>query len=176
MMVRSESNAPYGFFIRKGKMEDTPVTLALNELKIPYRTFEHAGQVHSVEQAAQERGMRIDQVVRSIVFRVGPDYFVMVLVAGTRQISWPILRKYLNHSRLTMATEEEVLRVTGYRLGAVSPFGLPAPMQVLVDQSVLRNEEVSIGAGVRNTAIILKTFDLLSALGQVEMVKFTGDE
>jgi len=156
-------------------MDSTPVTLALDKLKIPFRIFVHTGQVHSVEQAAEERGMRIDQVVRSIVFRAGPDYFVMVLVTGVRQISWPLLRKYLNQSRLTLATEEEVLRATGYHLGAVSPFGLPAPMRILVDQSVMGNEEVSIGAGVRNAAIILKTFDLLSGLGQVETVKFSGE-
>ena len=156
-------------------MDATPVTLALDQLHTPYRTFEHSGPVHSVEQAAEERAMTVDQVVRSIVFRVGPDDFVMVLVTGMRQIAWPLLRKYLSQSRLTMATEEEVLRVTGYRLGAVSPFGLPAPMRVLVDQSVLENEEVSIWAGVRNAAILLKTADLLRALGQVETVKLSGD-
>lgn len=157
-------------------MDATPVTLVLERLKVPHRIFEHSGQVHSVEQAAQERGLSVDQVVRSIVFRAGPDYYVMVLVTGTRQISWPRLRKYLNQSRLTLATEEEVLRVTGYQTGAVSPFGLPKPMRILVDQSVMGEEEVSIGAGVRNAAILLKTFDLLSALGQVEMVQFSGEK
>ncbi len=156
-------------------MEKTPVMQALDGLKIPYRLFLHSGQVHSVEQAAEERGMRVDQVIRSIVFRAGPEYFIMVLVAGLRQISWPRLRKYLNQSRLTLAAEEEVLRVTGYPIGAVSPFGLAAPMRILVDQSVLGEEEVSIGAGIRNAGIILKTFDLLSALGDVEVVKFTGE-
>jgi Cys-tRNA(Pro)/Cys-tRNA(Cys) deacylase len=154
-------------------MDITPVTQALDQLKIPYRFFRHTGQVHSVKQAAEERGLSVDQVVRSIVFRTGPENFVMVLVTGTRQISWPLLRKYLNLSRLTLASEEEVLQATGYRLGAVSPFGLPAPMPVLVDQSVMAFEEISIGSGERNTAVILKTFDLLSALGQIEVVKLS---
>jgi Cys-tRNA(Pro) deacylase len=157
-------------------MDETPVTLALERLQVPYRIFMHSGQVHSVEQAAQERGLSIDQVVRSIVFRTGPDDYVMVLVTGTRQISWPMLRKYLNQSRLALATEAEVLRVTGYQTGAISPFGLPQPMRILVDQSVLGEEVVSIGAGVRNAAIILKTFDLLSALGQLEIVQFSGEK
>jgi prolyl-tRNA editing enzyme YbaK/EbsC (Cys-tRNA(Pro) deacylase) len=69
-----------------------------------------------------------------------------------------------------MATEEEVLVVTGYRVGTVSPFGLPGPLKVLIDASVLKEEEVSIGSGVRNTAIILKTEDLRRALGDVEVV------
>jgi prolyl-tRNA editing enzyme YbaK/EbsC (Cys-tRNA(Pro) deacylase) len=51
----------------------------------------------------------------------------MVLMAGPSQISWPRLRAALDVSRLSMASEVEVLEATGYPLGAVSPFGLPTP-------------------------------------------------
>lgn len=71
---------------------------------------------------------------------------------------------------MTMATEEEVLAVTGYRIGAVSPLGLPNPLRVLVDESVLREEEISIGSGIRNTAIILKSADLQQALKNIEIL------
>jgi prolyl-tRNA editing enzyme YbaK/EbsC (Cys-tRNA(Pro) deacylase) len=71
-----------------------------------------------------------------------------------------------------MATEEEVLQSTGYRLGAVSPFGLPTPMRVLVDCSVLAPDEVSIGSGVKNTTVILKREDLQRAMGDVEVGDF----
>ncbi len=154
----------------------TLVTRALDAQRIPYRFFRHPGKVQSVEQAARERGLRVDQVVRSIVFRLAPGQFVMALVAGTRQIAWPRLRKYLEQSRLTMATEEEVLRVTGYPLGAVSPFGLPAPMRILVDRSVLDSAEVSLGSGERNTTVILQTDDLMRALGNVEVVDLSQSD
>jgi Cys-tRNA(Pro) deacylase len=144
--------------------ESTPVTRALNALNIPYRFFRHTGQVHSLEQAARERGQRPEQVVRSIVFRLAQDQFVMVLIAGPGQISWPALRSYLGQSRLTMASEEEVLAATGYPLGAVSPLGLPQPMRILVSQNVLAEEEISLGSGRRNTTVILRSADLLNAL------------
>ena len=147
----------------------TPVTRALDALDVPYRFFRHPGQVHSLEQAAAERGQRPEQVVRSIVFRLAQDEFVMALMAGPNQISWPALRAYLGQSRLTMATPEEVLAVTGYQTGSVSPLGLPHPMRVLVDESVLENDEISIGSGVRNTTVILRSADLLKALGDVEV-------
>jgi len=154
-------------------MNVTPVTRALDDLRVPYRFFRHPGTVHSVEQAAQERGMSVDQVVRSLVFRLAADQFVMVLMAGTRQVSWPLLRKHLGQSRLRLATEAEVRQQTGYPLGAVSPFGLPAPMRVLVDESVVAQEEVSLGSGERGTTVILKTGDLMKALGEVEVVRLS---
>lgn len=94
-------------------------------------------------------------------------------MAGPRQISWRGLRRYLGKSRVTMADKEEVLAQTGYVLGAVSPFGLPAPMRVLVDESVYQQAgEVSIGAGERGATVILRAADLRRALGEVESGQF----
>jgi Cys-tRNA(Pro) deacylase len=156
-------------------VDSTPVTDALAAAGIPHRLFNHSGPVRSLEQAALERGQKPEQVVRSILFRLEEDHFLMVLMAGPRQISWRALRRYLGQSRLTMASPEEVLAYTGYELGAVSPFGLPTPLRVLVDESVLTQKgEVSIGAGLRGSTVILQRDDLLRALGPVETGSFGG--
>jgi Cys-tRNA(Pro) deacylase len=154
--------------------DSTPVTRALDALSIPYRFFRHPNPVHSLEQAARERGQLPQQIIRSILFRVSEGSYVMVLIAGPTQISWPALRKRLGQSRLTMATEEEVLAATGYPTGAVSPFGLPAPIPILVDESVLAQEEISIGSGVRSTTVIMRRADLLRALNDAEIAQLTG--
>jgi Cys-tRNA(Pro) deacylase len=145
-------------------MIDTPVSIALTHLGIPHRQFTHPDPVRSLEQAAAERGQRPTQVVRSILFRLGADRFAMVLVAGPDPVAWKALRQTVGQSRLTTATEEEVLHVTGYAIGAVSPFGLPQPVTVFVDEGVLMEEDLSIGSGVRGTTIILRSNDLMRAL------------
>jgi Cys-tRNA(Pro)/Cys-tRNA(Cys) deacylase len=155
--------------------ESTPVTQALDAGGIPYRFFRHSGAVHSVEQAAQERGQLPDQVVRSILFRISHEQYVMVLAAGPHQVSWPALRSYLGQSRLTLARPDEVLAITGYPIGAVSPFGLPVPMRILMDRQVLDHAEISIGSGVRNTTVILQAEDLFKALGELEIGDFVED-
>lgn len=156
-------------------MDKPPVSIALEKLNIPHTVFHHEKPVHSFEQAAEDRGQRPSQIIRSILFRVGGDDYLMALVAGPEQISWKILRKYLGQSRLTMATEEEVLAVTGYRIGTVGPFGLPRQVRVLVEAGVMIEEEISIGSGMRDRAIILKSADLIRALGDVEVVQLIGE-
>ncbi|MBI1794552.1 MAG: YbaK/EbsC family protein [Chloroflexi bacterium] len=150
-----------------------PVSIALEKLGIPHRIFRHENPVTSFEQAASERGQKPGQVIRSILFRVGDNEFLMALVAGPAQISWKKLRQHLGQSRLTMATEDEVLEVTGYRVGTVGPFGLPRPLKVLVDASVMQQAEISIGSGMRNTAVILQSADLKRALADSEIVALT---
>jgi prolyl-tRNA editing enzyme YbaK/EbsC (Cys-tRNA(Pro) deacylase) len=69
-----------------------------------------------------------------------------------------------------------VFAVTGYRIGTVGPFGLPNPLKVLIDASVMREEEISIGSGMRNTAIILKSADLHHALKDADVVSLTDNQ
>lgn len=160
-------------------MDQPPVSIALEELGVPHRIFWHETPVTSLEQAASDRGQRPSQIVRTILFRVTENEFALVLAAGPRQLSWKTLRKILGRSRITMATDDEVLAVTGYRVGTVGPFGLPKQarpefarrVRILIDASVLKEDEVSIGSGMRDTAVILKSADLRRALNESEIVE-----
>jgi len=152
-----------------------PASLALDSLGIEHRVFLHERPVSSFEQAASDRNQRPEQIVRSILFQIRPEEYMMVLVAGPDQIDWKKLRQFVKRSRIRMATEAEVLEVTGYRIGTVSPFGLKNQARVLIDASVLKEEEVSVGSGVRNMAIIMKSVDLRKALAESEVVSLTGN-
>ncbi len=150
----------------------TPATRTLDLLSISYRAFEHAHPPESLEQAARERGQGPGQIIRSILFRYEKEKFFLTLIAGPGQISWRKLRAHLGVSRISMATEDEVLAVTGYAVGTVSPLGLPRPLRILVDVSILHSQEISLGSGVQGVAIIMKSEDLQRALGKIEVGQF----
>ncbi len=150
--------------------DQPPASIALEKLNIPHRVFQHMNSINSLEQAASERNQRPEQVVRSILFQIRPGEFLMVLVAGPDQVDWRKLRQLVKRSRVRMATEEEVLEITGYRIGTVSPFGIKTPVRILIDESVLKEQEISIGSGVRQTALIMKSTDVQRALQDPEIV------
>ncbi len=143
---------------------EPPAAEFLKSRKVQYRVFRHPSRVRNLEQAAVERGQQPQQVVRSILFRRAEGEYFMVLVGATRRIAWKTLRQHFRQSRLTLADEREVLSVTGYPIGAVTPLGISPHIPVLVDRSVLSQSEISIGSGVRNVALILSNQDLLTAL------------
>lgn len=100
----------------------------------------------------------------------------MAMIAGAGQISWQKLRRYLGVSRISLATEAEVLDVTGYRIGTVTPIGTANRLRVLADAGVFIHEEISMGSGVPNIGIILKSADLRRALGDVEVGDFCAEK
>lgn len=150
----------------------TPATQTLDLLSVPYRVFKHPYPPESLEQAARERGQTPEQIIRSILFRYEKENFFLSLMAGPGQISWRKLRTHLGVSRVSMATEGEVLAVTGYAVGTVSPLGLPRPIRILADTSIFRPQEISFGSGVQGVAIIMKSADFQRALGKIEGGQF----
>ncbi|RPJ25874.1 MAG: hypothetical protein EHM33_13320 [Chloroflexi bacterium] len=58
-----------------------PASLALDKLNIPHQVFRHERHLESFEQAASDRKQRPEQIVRSILFQIRPEEFVMVLMA-----------------------------------------------------------------------------------------------
>jgi Cys-tRNA(Pro) deacylase len=157
-------------------MDQPPISSILENLGVPHQVFRHESPVTSLAQAARERGQRPGQVVRSILFRVRDGEYTLALVAGEAQVSWKRLRKVLGRSRISMATEQEVLEVTGYPIGTVGPFGLRKPVRILVEAGVLLEEQISMGSGKRGEAIIMKSADLVHALGEVEIVDLFEDD
>jgi len=77
---------------------------------------------------------------------------------GRAQVSWPHLRRHLGVSRVTTASPQEVLEVTGYLPGTVTPFGLRQPVRLL------QLDRLSLGAGLPNTGLLLQRDDLIRAL------------
>ncbi|MGZ6346007.1 MAG: aminoacyl-tRNA deacylase [Anaerolineales bacterium] len=150
----------------------TAATHTLDQLSIPYSIFEHPKPPSSLEQAARARGQSPDQVVRSILFRFQKEQFFLTLAAGPRQVSWRKLRAHLRLSRISLASEEEVLEITGYAVGSVSPLGLARPTPILADIAVFAVDEISLGSGVRGAAIIMKSVDLKRALGRIDIGQF----
>jgi Cys-tRNA(Pro)/Cys-tRNA(Cys) deacylase len=153
----------------------SPATRALSACGIPFAIHRHAQPVHSLEQAARERGLAPGQILRSLLFRLDDGGFVLVLMPGRVQVSWPRLRRYLGVSRVTTATPQEVLEVTGYLPGTVTPFGLRQPVRLLADMRLLQVDRISVGAGLPDTGLILERDDLVRALAP-ELADLSEDQ
>jgi prolyl-tRNA editing enzyme YbaK/EbsC (Cys-tRNA(Pro) deacylase) len=143
-----------------------PVSVSLQERGIAHRVFRHVQPVTSLAEAAAARGQTPEQVVRSILFRLGGGQYALALMAGERQVSWQALRAYFGQSRLSMASEAEVLQVTGYAVGTVSPVGVSEAVRIVADPGVFAVEEISLGSGERNVAILMMSKDLHLAVNR----------
>jgi Cys-tRNA(Pro) deacylase len=136
---------------------------AADALGLTYRVARH-GPVRSLAEAADARGVRPSQVLKTIVVRRGEGDFLFVLVPGDREISWARLRTLLGVNRISMPDAATALAATGYARGTITPLGALHAWPVVADERVA-DGEVSLGAGASGVALTLDGATLAAALG-----------
>jgi Cys-tRNA(Pro)/Cys-tRNA(Cys) deacylase len=72
---------------------------------------------------------------------------VVVLVPGDRRVDLTKIARATGAAEARIARAAEVETATGFAPGAVAPFPLPNVDRVLIDQNLLGQETVWIGAG-----------------------------
>lgn len=144
-----------------GDDSSSRAVLAARELGLALRVTRH-GPVGSLAEAAAARGVEPHQLVKTMVVRVAEDDHRFVLVPGDREIAWRKLRAVLGLNRLTMASADEALRVTGYERGTITPLGSTTQLPVVADETV--RGRISVGGGEHGVGITLDAEALLTAL------------
>ncbi|GAA1737386.1 YbaK/EbsC family protein [Aeromicrobium alkaliterrae] len=142
-------------------MSEERARAALEASGIAYEITRH-GPVRSLAEAAEARGISPSQIVKTLVVRRADDDFLLVLVPGDRQISWPRLRELLGVSRLSMPSADVALAATGYERGTITPFGSTTAWPVVADSRVVGT--ISLGAGGHGVAATVDAADVVRVL------------
>jgi Cys-tRNA(Pro)/Cys-tRNA(Cys) deacylase len=150
---------------------DAPGAAVLCELRARGAAFRLAAPVEGARdlpEFAARSGLRPRQVVKSLLLDVdGRDHALLVL-AGDRSADFAALRRHFRVRSVRMADPEVVQRVTGYRIGTVTPLGLATPgLSVLVDDALVMEDEVSLGIGVPGRHVRLAGANLPAAVGGI---------
>lgn len=150
----------------------TKITDLLDAHGVVYRRLPHSKPVFTVEEAAIQRGVVLEEMVKSILLRekAQPHRYVMACLLGSARLDPQAVRDYLvaktgEWKRLTFASAEEIKEVTGYTQGAVAPLCLPAEVPVVFDEAIARCQKVNISSGHLELGLELSQQDLTRLAG-----------
>jgi len=103
----------------------------------------------TAQDAAKALDCNVGAIVKSLLFRAGDD-FILCLVAGDKRCSLNKLKKFKDKKDISMASPEEVKTQTGYTIGGVSPIGHLNKIEIIIDNSLERFNELFAAAGHPN--------------------------
>ena len=103
----------------------------------------------TAKDAAIALGCDVGAIVKSLLFKTG-DNFTLCLVAGDKRCSLNKLKKIKDEKDISMASPEEVKTQTGYTIGGVSPVGHLSKLEIFIDKSLKRFNELFAAAGHPN--------------------------
>ena len=103
----------------------------------------------TAQDAATSLGCDVGSIVKSLLFKT-ENSFTLCLVAGDKRCSINKLKKIKNKKNVSMASPEEVKNHTGYTIGGVSPIGHLKKIEIIIDNSLERFNELFAAAGHPN--------------------------
>ena len=110
-------------------------------------------------EAASSLGCEVGAIVKSLLFKT-ENSFTLCLIAGDRKASIIKIKKTLNIKDVSMASADEVKDVTGFTIGGVSPVGHLNKIDVFIDDSLKRFENLYAAAGHPNCVFKLDFINL----------------
>ena len=113
----------------------------------------------TAKDAAIALGCDVGAIVKSLLFKTG-DNFTLCLVAGDKRCSLNKLKKIKNIKDISMASPEEVKTQTGYTIGGVSPVGHLNKLEIFIDKSLERFNELFAAAGHPNCVFKINFNDI----------------
>ena len=103
----------------------------------------------TAQDAATALGCNVGAIVKSLLFKTN-DSFLLCLVAGDKRASLNKIKKTINKKDVSMANPEDVKYQTGYTIGGVSPIGHLKQIEIFIDNSLERFNELFAAAGHPN--------------------------
>jgi Cys-tRNA(Pro) deacylase len=103
----------------------------------------------TASEAASSLSCDVGAIVKSLIFKT-ENKFLLCLVAGDKRASLIKIKKILNIKDASMASAEEVKSVTGFTIGGVAPIGHLNKLDVFIDNSLEKFEDLYAAAGHPN--------------------------
>ena len=113
-------------------------------------------------EAASSLGCEVGAIVKSLLFKT-ENTFTLFLVSGDKKASLNKIKKTLNIKDASMASPDDVKNITGYTIGGVSPVGHLNKIEIFIDHSLARFENLYAAAGHPN-CVFKTNFDDLKKI------------
>ena len=100
--------------------------------------------------AAASLNCEVGAIVKSLLLR-SDDSFILCLVSGDKRCSLNKIKKILKKKDVSMANAEQVKSQTGFSIGGVSPVAHLEKIEILIDSTLSKYENVYAAAGHPNS-------------------------
>ena len=133
---------------------------SLKEFDNSMNVIELDSSARTALDAANSLNCEVGAIVKSLLFRT-ENTFLLCLISGDKRCSLNKLKKITQIKDISMASPDDVKTQTGYTIGGVSPIGHLKKINIFVDNSLERFEDIFAAAGHPNCVFKIDFKNLL---------------
>ena len=127
-----------------------------------YRLIDHAPEGRT-EIVSPMRGNALSQAAKCIVLMVKQGKkvtkYILAVVPGDARVDLNAIKALMQGTYVAFASQDIAERLAGSVAGTVLPFSFNPELELLVDPSLLENDELYFNAARLDRSMVLKTSD-----------------
>src|SRR5712692_6171849 len=154
----------------------TQLIALLDQHGVPYRLIDHAPEGRT-EIVSPLRGNALAQAAKCIVLmvKIGKKVtrYVLAVVPGDARVDLHAIKGLMRGTYVAFASSDIAERLAGSVTGTILPFSFTAELELVVDPSLLENDELYFNAARLDRSLVLKTSDYV-ALAQPRLGRIAG--
>ncbi len=135
-------------------------------VKFRHDPRESAFGAEAIHALTKTGSVALEQICKTLILAV-PDGFAVAILPASARLSLKAAAAALGVAKASMAEPATAERVTGYVVGAVSPFGQRKALPTVVDAGALAWERVYCSAGRRGWDVAVSPQDLIRLTGAI---------
>ena len=151
---------------------EAQVRAALDALDATYEVLPCDPELADTRAFCAHYGIPLEDSANAIIVASKKEprqYSACLVLATTRLDVNHAVRQLMGVKRLSFASAEQTMEVTGMMVGGVTPFGLPEDLALYIDRGVMDRSSIVIGGGSRSCKIRLAPA-VLEELPQAQVV------
>lgn len=150
-------------------MKKTNAARILDGLKINYELREYQVDVNdlSAETVAKKIDLPAEQVFKTLVARGDRTGVLLACIPGAGELDLKALATASGNKKVEMVPLKEVLGITGYIRGGVSPLGGKKVFPTYLDETIMLWPFVAISAGIRGCQLIVSPEGIIKAVNGI---------
>jgi Cys-tRNA(Pro)/Cys-tRNA(Cys) deacylase len=143
----------------------TPAVRFLEKAGIAFELLRYEHLEKGAGFASRALGFPVERTIKTLVVVLDRRRHALALAPGGRQLDMRRLARAFEAGRAEMAVAAEAERLTGCRVGGISPFATRRALPTLMEETLLGHGEVLINAGRRGLMLKMAPADIRRALG-----------
>ncbi|MDL2235269.1 aminoacyl-tRNA deacylase [Christensenellaceae bacterium OttesenSCG-928-L17] len=156
------------------KPQKTNAMRMLERAGVAYKpvAYELGDVEFSGEAVAEITGIPAEQSFKTLCALSAKRSIIVFVVPVSEELNLKAAALAAGEKRVEMAQAKDLLALTGYVRGCVSPVGMKKAYPVFVDESALRFSEIAVSAGAKGQSMLVEPRALAACL-RAEFVKLT---
>ncbi len=139
----------------------------LKQERVAFEVVRYKHQERGARYASQAINYPLEKTVKTLVVASEDKNYFLALVPGNGRLSPKKLAGACGVKRVALTDWATAERVTGYKVGGISPIGTRDNLTVIMARNLLEYDKIAINGGQRGIMLIINPIDMRDLIGAI---------